>query len=697
MCERHIFHVVAYLLCDCSTITLAPGAKRHGNDTRRGPGPELWRGSGPPPPGHTTVISFAVAALALGLGAARIEGVQLVTDGSRLLIQVHVSGSPTGISVQREGDTARVWLKDAALGGPFSGGDRFEWVPVSEVSSAPSGSPSLHALGIQKYLGGVSLYFHAPPSMEIEVQRSPGVVTIVLREPPPRTVSVAAASPVPPPAPVKETERQSTQTLLAEAGGHEGRTEAPALAERATETAATPEPVAETAAELLRKLFPAAPLEAAPRDTAPPGPPIAAPDGDGPDTRVASADDLYRKLFPTAPPEPQDTPPVTPEARAGPPGPRMLRVGFFTLRPSLRTSYVRGQTIFESPQPVNAGYFEVDPSLHLETTFGEGHLMLGYEPGIRAFSSYDLLEETTHRLSARLDLPAGTRFKLAATDDFVNGVLEAEEVDPGSEYFFGLSRFRRNTAGVSASVEMAPRLGIEVGGTLNAVRFDRPVGFFPYDSRSAFLGLGFELTQTLKAAVDYAYDRVPPPADRPVVEATAHSVRVRLSGEITPLLTGHLSLGYRSQISPQAPESGRHFRGLVASGSVSKALGETSWLTLAVSRATPVSNFESNAFYISTHVGASLVVPLPLALSLDSGVDHRWNDYRTDASELGVPRQDRILGWRAGVRRSLKGMTSVAVAYRRERRHSNLDRFDNTTDGLMVQLDINVPTGVGRR
>ena len=114
-------------------------------------------------------------------------------------------------------------------------------------------------------------------------------------------------------------------------------------------------------------------------------------------------------------------------------------------------------------------------------------------------------------------------------------------------------------------------------------------------------------------------------------------------------------------------------------------------------RATPVSNFESNAFYISTHVGASLVVPLPLALSLDSGVDHRWNDYRTDASELGVPRRDRILGWRAGLRRSLKGMTGVAVSYRRERRHSNLDRFDNTTDGLMVQLDINVPAVVGRR
>ena len=388
---------------------------------------------------------------------------------------------------------------------------------------------------------------------------------------------------------------------------------------------------------------------------------------------------------------------MTPESRAGPPGPRTLILGFLTLRPSLRTSYVRGQTTFESPRPVNAGYFEVDPNLHLETTFGEGRLMLGYEPGIRAFSSYDLLEETTHRLSARLDLPVGTRFKLAATDDFVNGVLEAEEVDPGSEYFFGLSRFRRNTAGVSTSVEVAPRLGIEVGGTLNAVRFDRPVGFFPYDSRSAFLGLWFELTQTLKAAVDYAYDRVPPPAERPVVEATAHSVRVRLSGDITPLLTGQLSLGYRSQTSPQAPESGRRFRGLVASGSVSKALGETSWLTLAVSRATPVSNFESNAFYISTHVGASLVVPLPLALSLDSGVDHRWNDYRTDASELGVPRRDRILGWRAGLRRSLKGMTGVAVSYRRERRHSNLDRFDNTTDGLMVQLDINVPAVVGRR
>ena len=243
---------------------------------------------------------------------------------------------------------------------------------------------------------------------------------------------------------------------------------------------------------------------------------------------------------------------------------------------------------------------------------------------------------------------------------------------------------------MSASFEVAPRLTIEAGGAFIAVRFDQPGGFFPYDSRSAFLGLGFELAPKLKTTLDFVYDRVPPPDGRSVAESTAHSVQVGLSGEITPFLDGHLTLGYRDQNSPRAPASGRRFRGPTASGSLTRAFGATSSLTLTVSRATPVSNFENNAYYVSSYVDATLLVSLPLALSLESGAAHRWNDYRTDALELGRPRNDRVFGWRVGLRRAFGPGTSFAIGYRRDRRRSNLDPFDSDTNGLVLQLDVNV-------
>jgi hypothetical protein len=83
MSKRHIFHAVAHLLGECSTITLAADAKEATQMTSaaaRVLSSDVVRGHG-----DTTVISLAVVALALGGGAARIEGGQLVTAGSRLL------------------------------------------------------------------------------------------------------------------------------------------------------------------------------------------------------------------------------------------------------------------------------------------------------------------------------------------------------------------------------------------------------------------------------------------------------------------------------------------------------------------------------------------------------------------------------------------------------------------------------------
>jgi hypothetical protein len=577
-----------------------------------------------------------------------------------------------------------VSLADTTLGRPFSGGDLFEWLPASGASPGALRPARLQALGIQRNQGEVSLYFRLPAEIVIEVRRGPSVVTIIPHEPstPVSSTVLASAAPLAD----KPSPAQSAVVVAAEAP--DASTAAPAPVERAPEPEAPPKLTPVAAAELLRALFPTAPSEAAAPPISPQGSFLAAPTTDAEATHVASAGELYRKLFPSAPPEAQEAPAVEIEAR--PLWPRTLDLRFLTLRPSLRTTYTRGRATLETAQPVTTSYLEIHPGVDLETVFGAGRLMLGYEPYFRALSSYDLVERTTHRMGARLDLTLGNGHKLKVTDTFISGVLETEEVDPGYEYFFGLSRFRRNTVGVNGSFEVVPRLSIEAGGIWSAVRFDDPVGFFPYDSRTALLGLGYELTPSLRTTLGYVYDRVPPPDQRPLAEATAHSVQAAATGDITPLLSGQLTLAYRDQTSPRAPESGRHFRGLTASASLTRSFGTASSLRLSASRATPVSNFENNAFYVSTHADVSLVQPLPFALWLESGIGHRWNDYRTDAVELGRPRHDGIFGWRVGLRRAIGPAASFAFGYRRYRRRSNLDSFDSTTDGLILELGFNI-------
>ena len=195
-------------------------------------------------------------------------------------------------------------------------------------------------------------------------------------------------------------------------------------------------------------------------------------------------------------------------------------------------------------------------------------------------------------------------------DRFQAGILDTRVVDPGGEYFFGLGHFRRNDVNAGASIAVGPRLSVELAGALGAVRFQEPASFFPYDTRSASAGFGFELTPNLKAVASYVYDAVPRPDERPEAELTANSARLSLGGEILPLLTGDLSVGYRSQDSPNAGPGGTSYSGFVMSAALTRQLGRESSLGIYASRTTPVSAYEENGFYVSNSVQGTLQVPL---------------------------------------------------------------------------------------
>jgi hypothetical protein len=260
-------------------------------------------------------------------------------------------------------------------------------------------------------------------------------------------------------------------------------------------------------------------------------------------------------------------------------------------------------------------------------------------------------------------------------------------VDPGGEYFVGLGRFNRNDVEAGASITVGPRLSVELGGSLGMVHFVEESSFFDYDTRLVSAGLGFELTPRLRAIASYVYDTVPTPDERPEAESTAHSARLSLSGEILPLLTGDLSVGYRSQDSPNAGPGGQSYSGFVMSASLQREIGEDATFSVFANRSTPLSAFEENAFYVTTGVQGVLDVPLVARFEARGGVGYQWNDYRTVAEEIGAPREDRILGWFVGLRRPIARKLWLGAAYRKEERSSNIDTFDTDADGFYFQLE----------
>lgn len=634
-----------------------------------------------------------LAALVLAAASARVEAVYLTTADQRLAVRVALSGTPGMVAVHREGAVARVSIMDASLGLQFAGGRRFAWTPSDGFDPGLlAASPArLDRLEIAATDSEVGVLLHVPPEVSVDVRRDARGLLLVFR--------TAQASSAPP-------ERVAQATPPAPGVAAPG----PPVPERrpAPEPQAPAVPATQTAPPATAATEPVKRTEPAPATVAPAALPVSGPPPAPPAATPAEASELAKRLFPAAPAEgqaagsvaelypqlfPSGAPQREPEPSALTEVPEPAEdagavLGPFRVRASVDTRYVDADTfVEESAQPTRDRYLEAQPRVLAAAPVGAGTLTLEYAPVFRALATYDQVNRSSHRLGAGLVLPAGSRVTLKAHDRFHSGVLETRVVDPGGEYFTGLGRFNRNDFDAGASIVVGPSLSVELAGTLGTVHFTEPSSFFGYDTRLVSAGLGFELTPNLRALASYVYDRVPQPDERPQAESTAHSARVSLTGEILPLLTGDLSVGYRGLDAPLAGPGGQSYSGLTLSASLRRMLGRDASFSLYANRSTPLSAFEENAFYVSNGLQGVLEVPLVARFELRGGLGYQWNDYRTIAQATGSPREDRILGWFVGLRRAVARKLSLSAAYRNEDRRSNVDSFDTSAEGLYVQLE----------
>jgi hypothetical protein len=412
--------------------------------------------------------------------------------------------------------------------------------------------------------------------------------------------------------------------------------------------------------------------------------------------------ELYRRIFPEAPagldplgglpgalpvePEPGE---ATSGAAAADEPRDGIVLGSLTLRPSVAASYVDADAaLLETAQPVRDRYYQVQPRVGGEMPLLTGELRVDYEARFRQAASFELVETTSHLTNVSFELPVGPRLVVRATEHFARGTLETTEVDPGREYFFGLARFSRNLADLGARFEMGARSALLAGVSHNLVRFDGRSSFFDFERRSARAGLGLDLTPALRAELLYVREDVPRPDERPEGELAADLGALNLIGELMPLVTAELSLGYRDERHPGATGAARRFRGLTAGGSLRKEFSRSSSVRLAASRSVELSAFERNAYYVATSGQAEIRVLLPYSVSLSGGAGYQRNRYPNAAEGVGAPRADELIGWSVGLGRALTSWAYVRADYRREHRDSNVAGLENETESLVLQLGV---------
>jgi hypothetical protein len=442
-----------------------------------------------------------------------------------------------------------------------------------------------------------------------------------------------------------------------------------------TEAAPTAEPVVQAApaGEPAMNPVPRAPL-----------PPVSA---------ARDVRDLYAKILP--PPAGAGSEEGAP-VEGGAEEPAVPREGFYfgplRLRPTLITSYIDADAaLLDTPQPVRDRYFQIEPRLTFDLGApvpGGRKVELTYKPRLRTSTSFPELRHATHLATASLESPVGTRFTVRALHHYARGVIETTEVDPGREYFFRLTPFTRQETTAGVEVSSGGRFGLDVLGRRDAVRLSANGGFFDHRTDVVSPSLIYELGPDLRAYLRYAWEHVPPSAQRQIIESRASTVSVQVNGELFPLVRGDLMVGYRHLSAPRGGTGGTQFDGTVLAASLRKEFTPSASLSVVGFRDTYPSGFEENAFYIATGASLEADLGLPLSLVFHGTVGWQRNDYKVVATGLSVPRRDDLIGWSAGVGRSLTRWSFVRGDYRQDRRDSNLTAFETNGRVFIVQLGL---------
>lgn len=202
------------------------------------------------------------------------------------------------------------------------------------------------------------------------------------------------------------------------------------------------------------------------------------------------------------------------------------------------------------------------------------------------------------------------------------------------------------------------------------------------DNENLGLSLGVSLQEflfrRLPLSLSYSYSKSESTDDATsalALDTTSHSFNVGTSGQISPKVSGNVSVGFRS-----TDDNGSNFgsgsgndTGIVASTSLSWAVDELTQVGLAISKSLAVT--PDNQSTDSTTAGLTWTRKLSEQLSANAGVSHSWNSFR------GVNRDDKMLSLNAGMDYQIRRNWSAGVSYR---------YMDNSSDIQVISFERHV-------
>lgn len=431
------------------------------------------------------------------------------------------------------------------------------------------------------------------------------------------------------------------------------------------------------------------PLEPPPNEDSDGEPvPVATPEMDPVEATDGADQELFFNLFPTPAGDQQTLFNVNPiddlvpnEAVIG------IRVGRFALQPSIDASYVRGSNLLlQSEDTFSDNALLVRGRIAARLLDSANEFTISYEARYRDFERFELQDNFTNIVNVNAKIMTTPRSSIAFANHFIQGAFESHEFDPGGEIVGNTDPFYRNRVEGIYAMELSERLGGEISGSFNRVEFTDPVNdFFDYDQTNLGISMLYSLSPLTSLVGEYVRATTRPDPTRPEAESDANVVLFGLRGEITPLLSGRVRVGYTSETFEQAVVA-QSYSGFVADIRLKRQFGTESVLDFTVGRRTSPSSFQQNGFYLSNYGTVRFVAPIVEKLRFSANAAFFGNNYPLTDIATGIDRLDRTFSGAVGVAYFWTPLSYLSVDYRHDRRNSNLEQFSYRNNAVQFMV-----------
>lgn len=353
-----------------------------------------------------------------------------------------------------------------------------------------------------------------------------------------------------------------------------------------------------------------------------------------------------------------------------------IPVGPFIFSPSVELIWEsRDNIFFTAANEVSDQVWLARARLSFELPIRNSNIRFTYTPQYRQYQDYDLRENWSHFFDVLGAFEFASGLEVDAGYRFVNGNLETQEIDPGRELVFGESQYDKQHFALGANYWFGPTNAVRVEGQYVDFAYSDTAllpgapqtgrVFYNYSRLSYGAGWLHQVNPSLVFDVKLVREDFDTERTSYFRNSTADQASLGMVGQLTPVLSGELRIGWRKTDFKTRPgvRDVDDFSGFVADGTLRWDLAHGSQLALKVLRWDYASAYGNNAFYTATGGGISYHLNRDRFFG-EVSVHLQNNDY--DVTE----RSDDILNLGLGIGYRVTELLSLRGSYFFEDRDS---------------------------